>query len=155
MRAYKSQPPTDRPLPRSLPPPAQITCAPLPKAPNATTVMPHWLFINGVQPQTEENAAVDPRPAPKRQRLAAGAAAAAAAAAGAGAAAGQADAAAGQKRKAGQGACDLARHGTARHGGAGRGGGCGTERGGAGTERGGAVYGWRWCAAPVCGPGAA
>ncbi|PNW81292.1 hypothetical protein CHLRE_07g349950v5 [Chlamydomonas reinhardtii] len=80
----------------------QITCAPLPKAPNATTVMPHWLFINGVQPQTEENAAVDPRPAPKRQRLAAGAAAAAAAAAGAGAAAGQADAAAGQKRKAGQ-----------------------------------------------------
>ncbi|KAG2429868.1 hypothetical protein HXX76_010648 [Chlamydomonas incerta] len=83
----------------------QITCAPLPKAPNATTVMPHWLFINGVQPQTEENAAVDPRPAPKRQRLAAAAAAAAGAgagAAGAGAAAGQADAAAGQKRKAGQ-----------------------------------------------------
>ncbi|GIL54913.1 hypothetical protein Vafri_10610, partial [Volvox africanus] len=41
----------------------QITYAPLPKAPNHTTVMPHWLFIDGVQPQTEENAAVE-RPPP-------------------------------------------------------------------------------------------
>ncbi|GLI67285.1 hypothetical protein VaNZ11_011470 [Volvox africanus] len=50
----------------------QITYAPLPKAPNHTTVMPHWLFIDGVQPQTEENAAVErPPPPAKRPRLAA------------------------------------------------------------------------------------
>ncbi|GLC67259.1 hypothetical protein PLESTF_000534400 [Pleodorina starrii] len=55
----------------------QITYAPLPKAPNHTTVMPHWLFIDGVQPQTEENAAVErPPPPAKRPRLAAAAAAA-------------------------------------------------------------------------------
>ncbi|KAG2437107.1 hypothetical protein HYH02_011363 [Chlamydomonas schloesseri] len=97
----------------------QITCAPLPKAPAATTVMPHWLFINGVQPQTEENAAVDPRPAPKRQRLAAGAAAAGAGAgAGAAAVAGQADAVAGQKRKPGQDGADAAGGAAAAAGGA-------------------------------------
>ncbi|EFJ41475.1 hypothetical protein VOLCADRAFT_68197 [Volvox carteri f. nagariensis] len=50
----------------------QITYAPLPKAPNHTTVMPHWLFIEGVQPHTEENAAVErPPPPAKRPRLAA------------------------------------------------------------------------------------
>ncbi len=45
----------------------QITCAALPRAPAATTVTPHWLFIDGQQPATEENAPVD-RPAAKRQR---------------------------------------------------------------------------------------
>ncbi|GFR44075.1 hypothetical protein Agub_g5235 [Astrephomene gubernaculifera] len=81
----------------------QITCSALPKAPNHTTVMPHWLFIDGVQPQTEENAAVDrPQPAPKRQRLASTGAAGGAAAAGA-SAAGAAAAGAGRGQAAEQG----------------------------------------------------
>ncbi|KAG2496342.1 hypothetical protein HYH03_005572 [Edaphochlamys debaryana] len=69
----------------------QITCAALPRAPNAPTVMPHWLFIDGVQPQTEENTAVERQPgggqAAKRQRLMAGAAPGGAAGAAGGAAA--------------------------------------------------------------------
>lgn len=71
----------------------QITCAALPRAPAATTVTPHWLFIDGQQPATEENAPVD-RPAAKRQRTEAD-----------GSEAGRAGAAAkdaaGQKRKGG------------------------------------------------------
>jgi hypothetical protein len=55
----------------------QIICAPLPKAPHQAFVMPHWLFIDGQQPQTEENAVVD-RPLVKRQCLMPGAQAAAA-----------------------------------------------------------------------------
>ncbi|GIL82888.1 hypothetical protein Vretimale_8389 [Volvox reticuliferus] len=84
----------------------QITYAPLPKAPNHTTVMPHWLFIDGVQPQTEENAAVErPPPPAKRPRLTAagamrGPSGAAQCSAPAGGTLGQQDGAGGRGRRA-------------------------------------------------------
>jgi hypothetical protein len=54
----------------------QITGSALPRAPHATSVTPHWLFIDGVQPTIEENAPLDARlPPAKRPRLATGAAA--------------------------------------------------------------------------------
>lgn len=46
----------------------QIITTALPKPPSSTTVMPHWLFIQGVQPRTDENTPVD-RPVAKRARL--------------------------------------------------------------------------------------
>lgn len=43
----------------------QAVYFPLPKPPAEPTVLPHWLFIEGVQPITPENAAIE-RPVAKR-----------------------------------------------------------------------------------------
>lgn len=45
--------------------PWQAVYFPLPKPPAEPTVLPHWLFIEGVQPITPENAAIE-RPVAKR-----------------------------------------------------------------------------------------
>lgn len=46
----------------------QLVEAPLPRPPVEVAIMPHWLFINGVQPVTPENAPLE-RPAVKKPRL--------------------------------------------------------------------------------------
>lgn len=65
--------------PRFLPitrwlPCVQLLDEPLPPAPVEVGLMPHWLFINGVQPAIPENAPID-KPITKRSRAQAAAAA--------------------------------------------------------------------------------
>eukprot|EP00983_Pelagomonas_calceolata_P134419 1162060-Pelagomonas_calceolata.AAC.12 len=55
----------------------QLVDAPLARPPVEVGVMPHWLFINGVQPAIPENAPLE-RPSAKRAKAGAGSAAAAA-----------------------------------------------------------------------------
>lgn len=58
-------------FPAALRRPAQVIEQPLPRAPIEVGMMPHWLFIHGVQPITPENTPLE-RPPVKHPRPVAG-----------------------------------------------------------------------------------